>query len=215
MLIKSLIFDFDDTIVDSERVNAELLRGFFKTEFSMVLSREDEEETHSYSWKDTFPVLCSRLGITMPYRELVERFMAAKRRWLSGNTLAVARGARAILELAVPKAIVSGSFRDEIRGMLDNIGVSPEVFTAIVSADDVTRCKPDPEGFRSALGILGVTPRDTLVFEDSSIGIRAARACGTAVAFVREFAWKDPCGDADVCFDTLEDALPWVRQRLA
>jgi beta-phosphoglucomutase-like phosphatase (HAD superfamily) len=59
-----------------------------------------------------------------------------------------------------------------------------------------------------------VSAPEALVFEDSPIGIAAAKRCGVPVAFVREFAWRDTCAEADLCFDTLEDALPWVQERI-
>ncbi len=215
MRIRALLFDFDDTIVDSERTNTELLRELFRSELGITLSPEDERATLHYSWKDAFPMLARRFGLPLGFPEMGERFLAVKRRWLSRNTLRLARGAREMLSLPVPKAIVSGSMRQEIRAMLDNAGLAPDAFAATVCAEDVARCKPDPEGFTRALSLLGgVGASEALVFEDSPIGIEAAKRCAIPVAFVREFAWRDTCSEADVCFDTLQDALPWVRARI-
>ncbi|HQR27666.1 MAG TPA: HAD-IA family hydrolase [Nocardioides sp.] len=50
--------------------------------------------------------------------------------------------------------------------------------TALVTADDVERGKPDPEPYLTAAGLLGERPADCLVFEDSAAGIAAARAAG-------------------------------------
>lgn len=214
MRIRALIFDFDDTIVDSERANTDLLREFFRSQFSVTLTPEDEEGTWFYSWKDTFPLLLRRFAIPMEGEEVLARFMAAKERFLSTHTLRLARGALRMLSLAVPKALVSGSLRSEIAGMMANAGLDPGTFAVTVSAEDVKRCKPDPEGFQRALDLLGAAPGESLVFEDSPIGIQAAKACGIPVAFVREFARRDSCPEADMCFDTLEEAFPWVRERM-
>ena len=54
----------------------------------------------------------------------------------------------------------------------------PEVF---VTADDVTRGKPDPEPFLTAAARLGVDPARCLVVEDAPAGIAAARAAGCTV----------------------------------
>ncbi len=214
MRIRGMLFDFDDTIVDSESTNTEILRAFLLKEFSITLSPEDEQSTYYYSWKDTFPLLRSRFRISLPYEEMWKRFMAAKASHLSRHTLRVARGAADILSLPVPKAVVSGSMREEIALMMENVGMSPAVFTAIVTAEDVEKCKPDPEGFLKAVQRLGVPAGESVVFEDSPIGLAAARACGIPSAFIREFAWKDTCGEADFCFDTLQDACMWVRGRI-
>jgi sugar-phosphatase len=48
----------------------------------------------------------------------------------------------------------------------------------LVSADDITRGKPDPEGFRKAANLLGVSPKHCVVFEDTPAGLQAGRAAG-------------------------------------
>ncbi|MFJ3955992.1 HAD-IA family hydrolase [Arthrobacter sp. NPDC090010] len=58
----------------------------------------------------------------------------------------------------------------------------------VVSAEDVTRSKPDPEGFLAAAAALSAKPHDCVVFEDSQAGITAARAAGMRVVGVGEAA---------------------------
>jgi sugar-phosphatase len=48
----------------------------------------------------------------------------------------------------------------------------------LISADDVTRGKPDPEGFRKAAEQLGVAPEHCVVFEDTPAGLEAGRSAG-------------------------------------
>ena len=57
----------------------------------------------------------------------------------------------------------------------------PKVF---ITAEDVSRGKPDPEGFLLAAKRLGVRIEDCLVFEDSPAGVKAAKAAGANVAIV-------------------------------
>jgi sugar-phosphatase len=57
----------------------------------------------------------------------------------------------------------------------------PQVF---VTAEDVRRGKPDPEGFLLAANKLGVSIEQCLVFEDSPAGVKAAKAAGAHVAIV-------------------------------
>jgi HAD superfamily hydrolase (TIGR01509 family) len=78
----------------------------------------------------------------------------------------------------VPLAICSGAARAEIEPVVEAAGVA-ECFRAIVSSDDVTHGKPDPEGYLAALDALGT--RDALVFEDTEAGIASAKAAGLRV----------------------------------
>jgi len=212
--IRALIFDFDDTIVGSEVLNVELLREFLLSEYSITLTPEQERETYWYSWMDTFPMLARTFGISESFEEIWPRFLETKRRWLASHTMPVARGTRLILSLPVPRAIVSGSMRGEIELMIANVGQERDRFDVLVSAEDCERRKPDPEGFLRALDAMRVRPEQALVFEDSPLGIEAAQACGLPVAFMREFAATDACSGAHVCFDTFEQAYPWVKERL-
>jgi sugar-phosphatase len=50
----------------------------------------------------------------------------------------------------------------------------------LVTADDVARGKPDPEGYLAAAAQLGRTPHETIVLEDAQAGIEAARAAGVS-----------------------------------
>ena len=54
----------------------------------------------------------------------------------------------------------------------------------LVTAEDVQRGKPDPEGFLRAARLLGVPITDCLVFEDAPAGVAAAKAAGADVAIV-------------------------------
>ena len=51
-------------------------------------------------------------------------------------------------------------------------------FECIYTRDDVTAVKPDPELFQRAMNHLGLRPDETIVFEDSPLGIKAARNAG-------------------------------------
>ena len=54
----------------------------------------------------------------------------------------------------------------------------------LVGAEDVTRGKPDPEGFVKAAELLGVPISECLIFEDSAAGVEAAKAAGGTVILV-------------------------------
>lgn len=79
----------------------------------------------------------------------------------------------------IPFAVVSGNTRDSVTASLRSLGLA-EKFEILVCAGDYKKGKPDPEPFLLAAARLGVNPQLCLVFEDSEMGIAAARAAGMA-----------------------------------
>ncbi|EOL49350.1 HAD family hydrolase [Enterococcus caccae] len=83
----------------------------------------------------------------------------------------------------IPRVVASSNVRPAIELLLDGAGIK-ERFSGIVSAEDVTRAKPDPEIFQKALAHLGTNAEKTLIFEDSFHGVSAAHAAGVPVIMV-------------------------------
>ncbi len=61
------------------------------------------------------------------------------------------------------------------------IGIDPP---AVITADDVTAGKPDPEPYLAAAAAVGAEPADCVVFEDTAPGVTAAQRAGAAVVGV-------------------------------
>ncbi|MGW2330316.1 HAD family hydrolase [Streptomyces sp. NPDC001700] len=77
----------------------------------------------------------------------------------------------------VPMAVVTSGLRDHAGELLELVG-GAGLFAAFITAEDVSRGKPDPEGFTAGCAALGVAPADAIAFEDAPAGIAAARAAG-------------------------------------
>lgn len=88
--------------------------------------------------------------------------------------VAIARELRAH---GVPLAIGSGGTRAMVRKTLTQLGLT-EWFAAIVSSEDTERHKPEPDVFLEAARRLGVEPAHCTVYEDTDLGLEAARRAG-------------------------------------
>ena len=77
----------------------------------------------------------------------------------------------------IPLAVVSGSRRTSVLHSLAALGLVDK-FDVLVCAEDYAHGKPAPDCFLTAANRLGVEPKDCLVFEDTEMGIEAARAAG-------------------------------------
>jgi len=87
----------------------------------------------------------------------------------------------------LPMAVASGGYRDVVRQTLATIGVL-DWFQAMVCAEDTARHKPDPDVFLEAANRLKLEPSKCVVFEDTDIGLEAARRAGMAGVDIR--AWR-------------------------
>jgi len=86
----------------------------------------------------------------------------------------------------VPMAVVTGGYQDVCRRILARVGIA-DCFDTIVASEDTTRHKPDPEPFLEAARRLGARPERCVVWEDSGLGIEAARRAGMHWIDVRSF----------------------------
>lgn len=84
----------------------------------------------------------------------------------------------------LPMAVASGGVRDIVLKQVAHIGLEG-LFDTIVTAEDTTRHKPEPDVFLEAARRLGVAPAHCRVYEDSDLGIEAARRAGMEWVDVR------------------------------
>ncbi len=87
-------------------------------------------------------------------------------------------------------AVCSNSIRESLAMMIHQSGLD-DYFEFLVSNEDVSRPKPDPEIYLSAITQMGVSPSATLIVEDSPHGVEAARRSGAHVCQVSGFTDVD------------------------
>jgi HAD superfamily hydrolase (TIGR01509 family) len=86
----------------------------------------------------------------------------------------------------VPMAVVTGGYRNVCLQILERVGIA-DCFDTIVASEDTSKHKPDPDPFLEAARRLGARPERCVVWEDSDLGIAAARAGGMQWIDVRSF----------------------------
>lgn len=108
-----------------------------------------------------------------------------------------------LLEYLKGKGIKVACFTNSIRYnaelMLRLTGVL-DLFDLLVTNQDVTRPKPDPEGYLMCMKSLGVEKSDCLIVEDSPKGVEAAQASGAKVLIVK--------GPDEVTVDLIRSIIP-------
>ena len=192
--MRAVVFDFNGTLSDDEpvlaRVYEELRPGLTPDEYFARWAGHTDEEILGPD-----PALIERR--IERYNELVA----------DGST--VDDDVRAAVRFAsarMPVGVVSSAYRAEIDPVLRASGLA-EVFSIVVSLDDVSRGKPDPEPYLLAAERLGLDPEQLLVFEDTAVGVAAAKAAGAYVVGVTRTLGAERMAAADQLTERIELSL--------
>ena len=179
MQIKLLILDFDGTLastieahtkayllafeeagrhLDEEEYKSKYF-GVRCSEFLRAIGISDEDEIDKIRRRkiEIYPTLFESVRLNEPLWNFAQDFRA--------------QGGKVW--------IVSTGQIDNIKNAMHYLGIEGKV-DGILTSDDVAEPKPSPEAFLKAMAIEGVTPAETLIFEDSPVGIAAAQASGAA-----------------------------------
>jgi beta-phosphoglucomutase family hydrolase len=171
------LFDCDGTIADSMPLHYLAWKqalGEWNCEF-------DEEVFYAWGGMPVAEIISSlnaRHGLNMPVEAVSKR-----KESLYYELLPQLKVVPEVLEHIedghgrIPLAVVSGSTRESVTASLGSLNLLDR-FDTLVCAGDYKESKPDPEAFLLAAARLGVVPEACLVFEDTEMGIQAARAAG-------------------------------------
>jgi HAD superfamily hydrolase (TIGR01509 family) len=111
---------------------------------------------------------------------------------------------RTLRDHGVPCAVASSTHRENIETVFDAIGVR-EYFAAVVTAEDVSQGKPDPEVFLVSAARIDRDPRQCVVFEDAHVGVEAGLAAGAKVIAVATTHPIESLGRANLAVASLQD----------
>ncbi|MGN9840332.1 HAD family hydrolase [Nonomuraea sp. H19] len=182
--MQAVFFDMDGLLVDSEKVWLEI-----ETEVMARLgaSWTPEHQAHLVggSMERTLDYMLAVSGSDVN-PETVQEWMTTGMVSRLSQGVRVMPGASELLDAlrdeGVPVGLVTSSLKEIAEAVLKSVG--RDRFDVIVTADDVTRTKPDPEPYLTASELLGVEPVRCVVLEDSPNGVAAATAAGCAVVAV-------------------------------
>lgn len=182
--IKLLITDFDGTLVDTFEANFLAYQKAF-SDCGLCLSKEQYKACFGFRFDDFmahmgitgetikqnirklkgeyYPLFFDKLKVNKPLLGMLQAFK------LSGGLTAVASTAR----------------KKNLQNALDFIGAT-DAFSLVLAGEDVSQGKPNPEIYNKVLEKLGVLLSEALVFEDSPVGIGAAKAAGINYVLINQ-----------------------------
>jgi HAD superfamily hydrolase (TIGR01509 family) len=211
--IAAVTFDLDGVLVDSEAVWDEVRRRF---------TEENGGHWHSGAQRDMMGMssvdwsryIRDRLGVQMEPEQISEAVANAVAEVYRERLPLLPGAVESVRALAAqwPLGLASSSNRDVIDLVLELAGIS-DAFEATVSSEEVGSGKPAPDVYLEAARRLEVDPTACAAIEDSTNGLRSARAAGMAVIAVpnRDFPPDpDALELADVVLDSLTELTPEV-----
>src|SRR3954470_24198540 len=183
----AVLFDFNGVLVDDEDVHFEAFRRVLAV-LDLAIEHHVYRRFLGFDDRKTIAALLSHYGRgAATDEERLARLVVKKQNVyaaLAGRHPRLGFGARALVralrEAGARLAIVSGARRAEIDDVLDAAALR-DSFDVVIAAEDVTRGKSDPEGYRLARARLEAAAGaalDAVVIEDAPAGLRAARAAG-------------------------------------
>lgn len=206
--LQAVVFDMDGVLVDTEPVWDAVRRGL-AVEDQVPWPPEATQAMMGMSTMEWATYLVEHVGVHGTPALVAQRTITGLRQAYRDTLPIKPHAVAAIRRMAAmaPIAVASSSPRVLISTILDVLGVA-DLFTHIVSSEEVAAGKPAPDVYVEACSRLGANPAFSVAVEDSSNGIRSAHAAGMMVVAVPdEFTQAHPHAlrDADVVVDSLAE----------
>ena len=197
-----MIFDCDGVLVDSESASAAAWQAAL-ARFDYHIDAATFAGFVGTTDRALAVAFAARVGAGV---EEVLDAAEEEMRLIAGQGLNAFPDALALVErLTLPIGVASNSDRWRLEVVLSAAGVRP-LFDITVAGDEVANPKPAPDVYLRVATLLGITPEDCVVIEDSPTGVVSARAAAMRVVAVRRGHFADDVlMGADQIVDSLDE----------
>jgi beta-phosphoglucomutase len=214
----AVIFDMDGVLVDTFDAHFESWNVVARQE-GTEMTRQQFAETFGRTSREIITLLWpEKRDDLSAIREFDDRKEVAFREIIANEFPAMPGVGTLLQSLAadgISMAVGSSGPPPNVALVLEKLGAA-EIFDALVTGEDVTRGKPDPQVFLMAADRLGIPPERCIVVEDAQPGVAAARAAGMrCVGIASAGRSRDDLTEADLVIDSLTELNPNVFRKLA
>jgi len=207
-MIKAVIFDMDGVIIDSEPIYLRVEMELFN-KLGLTITEKDHDAFVGTTTRNMWEVLKNKFDISQSVDELVElERKSYDERLVSQKDLAPISGIIELIQslnkIGMKLAIASSSLRSQIEIVVDLFKIR-SYFLQLVSGDEVSKGKPEPDIFLLAAERLNAKPQECLVIEDSRNGVEAAKKAGMkCIGFQNPSSGRQDLSRADVVVGGIE-----------
>lgn len=215
--IRAFLFDFDGVIVNSEPLHYLAFHEVLRAEKIDLTEEEYYREMIGFDDKGAFRRIYEMRNIPLEPRvflRLLTRKSEVMMELIRDRRHEALPGASEFIRSLwrdYPLAICSGALREEIEIMLEGVSLR-DCFKTIISAEDVTVGKPDPQGYLLAMQNLShlvhreLKPANCIVVEDAPTVIRSVKSAGFPTLAVATTYPLEKLADATYAVSTLDPA---------
>lgn len=198
----AMIFDVDGVVADTEALNARASVMMFEQLYDATVRAEDFRAFVGTGDERYVEGVAEKYGIRIDTIAAVERRKDNFFRLLRESPLPAMDGVLELVQAArerpeVRVAIATSGNKDKQFPVIEGAGLRLEWFDAVITGDDVTRKKPDPQIYLVTAERLGISPARCVVFEDAPAGVEAAKAAGMRCVAVTSSVDADQLRAAD------------------
>ena len=216
--MRSIIFDMDGVIFDSERATHDCWMEIARRHGFAEDLDVPYMKCIGVNAQMTKEIFCAHYGADFPYEEYRIEESKLYHDTYDHGRLPLKPGIREILtwlkENGVDTAVASSTRRAVVLSQLRDAGLD-KYFDRIIGGDMVTKSKPEPDIFLKALEGTDIMPEEAIVIEDSYNGIRAAKNAGMLPVMVPDML--PPDGEmrekAILIAKDLTEVLAWLKGR--
>jgi beta-phosphoglucomutase len=203
-MIKAVFFDMDGTIADSEKIVWKVTRDFMAKR-NIFITHEEEKLLYGLIWKESIKRILESRGLE--YKQNIKNTLKERYvRTLKKEVVALPH----IHELLES---IKGNFKiglatnsriREVEIIFNKLDFNI-YFDLRLSRNNVKKVKPDPEIYLMGADLFNVKPNECVVFEDSIVGISAAKSAGmNCIAITNTYSAED-LRNADMIIDSYKE----------
>jgi HAD superfamily hydrolase (TIGR01509 family) len=210
-MIRTVIFDMDGVIIDSEPVHFKVEQQMFK-ELGISISFEKHAGFVGTSSQNMWEQIVKEYSLEASPGELTSSEYERYIRFLNENPLLPVKGVIELIEdlhsAGLKLMVASSSPLHVINRVLEKFRIG-SFFSGIVSGTELEHSKPHPEIFLKTASLSGSSPNQCLVIEDSENGVIAARAAGMkCIGYRNPNSGPQNLGSADLVVNSFLELRP-------